>query len=244
MTWQSADSESIGLHSPSGTSAASAGGDGNERALLTLETVVSVTGTVRARPADMVNMDMRMGAVEIVAESVRVLNGAEDVPVEIKRATAAGKLAAGPSSREQQQPPQSQQQQNAQSEDFLLKHRYLQLRMPHLQRNLRVRSAVTGAVRAHLSARDFVEVETPLLFKSTPEGAREFIVPTRSPGQFYALPQSPQQFKQLLMVGGLDRYFQIARCFRDESGRADRQPEFTQVCVCVCVRARARGRLR
>lgn len=171
---------------------------------LPLQSVVRVRGRVRRRPADMVNADMRTGAVEVEMSSVQLLNPARGVmPIEMQ-----GELSG---------------------EEARLRHRHLDLRRPEMQRNLRLRSAATLAVRRHLSERGFVEVETPTLFKSTPEGAAEFLVPTRQRGKFYALPQSPQQHKQLLMAGGVDKYFQIARCYRDEGSRADRQPEFTQI---------------
>lgn len=181
---------------------------------LRLETVVCVVGTVRLRPAALANGAMPTGDVEVAASALSVLGAvSENLPFTIGPATGA--LAAIP-------------------EDTRLAHRPLDLRRPLLQRNLRVRSAVTHAIRSYLHggcAPPFVEVETPALFRSTPEGAREFLVPARGlpAGRAYALTQSPQQHKQMLMVGGLDRYFQIARCFRDEAGRADRQPEFTQV---------------
>ncbi|KAJ0401134.1 hypothetical protein ATCC90586_000234 [Pythium insidiosum] len=170
------------------------------------ETVVQVTGTVRARPEAMRNAKMATGAVEVEVASLRALNECDaQLPLQV----AAGAELA--------------------SEETRLRHRYLDLRRPALQRNLVLRSTVALATRNFLAGEGFVEIETPTLFKSTPEGAREFLVPTRQRGQFYALTQSPQQYKQLLMVGGLDRYFQLARCYRDEGGRADRQPEFTQI---------------
>jgi aspartyl/asparaginyl-tRNA synthetase len=184
---------------------------------VSLESVVELTGTVRERPDTMVNDRMRTGSLEVEVASFAVLNAAKDIPT-----ARAAPLSAedGVSSSHGGMP---------HAEEFLLRHRHMHLRDPSMQRNLRLRSDVTAAVRHCLRQLDFVEVETPLLFKSTPEGAREFLVPTRRPGAFYALPQSPQQYKQLLMAGGVERYFQIARCFRDEGGRRDRQPEFTQI---------------
>eukprot|EP00941_MAST-03F_sp_MAST-3F-sp1_P005864 g5864.t1 len=168
-----------------------------------LESVITVEGTVLVRPNDMVNKKMPTGDIEVDLTSAKIVNLAIDAPV-----------CTGNDSK---------------SEEFLLKHRYAQLRTSELQRNLEVRSSVSLAIRNFLHSKKFTEIETPTLFKSTPEGAREFLVPTRNPGKFYALTQSPQQYKQLLIAGGIDRYFQLARCYRDESGRADRQPEFTQI---------------
>ena len=173
---------------------------------LRAEFVVGVTGTVRARGAE-VNKRLGTGDVEVAATGLRVLNEAAVPPFQIaEEATAADELR--------------------------LRHRYLDLRRPALQANLGLRHRVTMAVRRYFDAHDFWEVETPVLGKSTPEGARDYLVPSRvHPGEFYALPQSPQLFKQLLMIAGTDRYFQIVKCFRDEDLRADRQPEFTQVDV-------------
>ncbi|TYZ62867.1 hypothetical protein PybrP1_012899 [[Pythium] brassicae (nom. inval.)] len=169
------------------------------------ESVIQVEGIVRPRPATMRNESMATGGVEVLVERITELNACATLPLQV----ASGSAVA--------------------SEEARLRHRYLDLRRPVLQQNLQLRSQVSLATRTFLCGEGFLEIETPTLFKSTPEGAREFLVPTRAPGQFYALTQSPQQYKQLLMVGGLDRYFQLARCYRDEGGRADRQPEFTQI---------------
>lgn len=172
------------------------------------ESVISVTGKVRRRPAGTDNLKIPTGEVEVLTQSLEVLNLAEVLPFQIDEPEAAAKV----------------------NEELRLQYRYLDLRRPEMMRNLRLRSKVAMATRAFMDEQGFLEVETPTLFKSTPEGAREFVVPCRNnPGFFYALPQSPQQFKQILMVAGVERYFQLARCYRDEDLRADRQPEFTQV---------------
>ncbi|MDA3016183.1 MAG: aspartate--tRNA ligase [Actinomycetota bacterium] len=170
------------------------------------EYVVRITGTVRSRPEGTVNTSLATGEVEIGDCNVEVLRRADPPPFPIdERADGV-------------------------DESVRLQYRYLDLRRPRMQKNLRVRSSVNSAVRSAMERQGFVEVETPMLVPSTPEGAREFLVPSRkSPGSFYALPQSPQLFKQLLMVGGVDRYYQIARCLRDEDLRADRQYEFMQL---------------
>jgi len=173
--------------------------------LLRNEFVIQVVGTVRPRPEGTKNPNLATGAVEVVAEQLEVLNKAKTPAFEIS-------------------------EHNEASEDVRLKFRYLDLRRPPLQRNMILRHKVTHVVRDLLNKEGFLELETPMLTRSTPEGARDFLVPSRmSPGHFYALPQSPQLFKQVLMVAGYDRYYQIARCFRDEDLRADRQLEFTQV---------------
>jgi len=171
-----------------------------------MEWVLQVTGTVQKRPAGMENPKMRTGEVEINAESIQVLNPAKTLPFMV--------------SGENDLP----------DENTRLKYRYLDLRRERMTRNMILRHQVIKFMRDYLDKQNFLEIETPILFKATPEGARDYLVPSRIyPGQFYALPQSPQQLKQLLMVAGMDRYFQIARCFRDEDLRGDRQPEFTQL---------------
>lgn len=170
------------------------------------EFVVAVAGTVRPRPDGTENTKLPTGSIEVLAHNLEVLNPAETPPFQIED---TGTLAG---------------------DDLRLEYRYLDLRRPSMAKNLILRHKVAKAVRDYFDAHRFLEVETPILFKSTPEGAREYLVPSRvNPGKFYALPQSPQQFKQMLMVAGVERYFQLAKCFRDEDLRADRQPEFTQI---------------
>ncbi|MCA8941396.1 MAG: aspartate--tRNA ligase, partial [Planctomycetes bacterium] len=169
------------------------------------EDVISVRGSVAPRAPDKVNKKRKTGSIEIFATELTVLNEAETPPFEVLDDPECG-------------------------EELRMRYRYLDLRRRPMQNALEKRSAFVTAVRNYLAEQKFVDVETPILTKSTPEGARDYLVPSRvNPGQFYALPQSPQIFKQLLMVAGLDRYYQIARCFRDEDLRADRQPEFTQI---------------
>ncbi|MEP6631705.1 MAG: aspartate--tRNA ligase, partial [Lapillicoccus sp.] len=169
------------------------------------EYCVQVTGEVRERPAGNANPDLPTGEVEVVATRIDVLNPSAPLPFQIDERVTVG-------------------------EEARLKYRYLDLRRPAPGAAIRLRSKVNAAARSVLDAHDFVEIETPTMTRSTPEGARDFIVPARlAPGSWYALPQSPQLFKQLLMVAGMERYYQIARCYRDEDFRADRQPEFTQL---------------
>ena len=171
------------------------------------EFVVAVSGSVRRRDADTINPKIETGEVEVVAADIRLLNEAKTPQFPIADETPV-------------------------SEDVRLRYRYLDLRRPRLQNNLGLRHRVALAIRKYFDAEGFWEIETPILTKSTPEGARDYLVPSRvHPGEFFALPQSPQIFKQILMISGMDRYFQIVKCFRDEDLRADRQPEFTQVDV-------------
>ena len=168
------------------------------------EYVVHITGKVSPRPEGTKNAALATGEIEILASGLEVLNSSETPPFPLDEEGV--------------------------NEDLRLRYRYLDLRRPAMAEALRARHRAALAVRHYMDEKGFYEIETPVLFKSTPEGAREYLVPSRlNPGKFYALPQSPQQFKQLLMVGGAEKYFQIARCFRDEDLRADRQPEFTQI---------------
>lgn len=181
------------------------GSEGFEKAgSLRSEYVIAVVGTVQKRSAA-VNENLKTGAIEVAAEDLRILSESKTPPFPIEEGIST-------------------------KDEVRLKYRYLDLRRPDIQKNLILRSKVCGIIRDFMLKEEFLEIETPILQKSTPEGARDYLVPSRiHPGSFYALPQSPQLFKQLLMCSGYDRYFQIARCFRDEDLRADRQPEFTQV---------------
>ncbi|MGI6050382.1 MAG: aspartate--tRNA ligase, partial [Acetivibrionales bacterium] len=169
------------------------------------EYVLAVKGTLKRRSPDAVNKNMPTGEVEVIASELRILGKSETPPFHIEENSDANEV-------------------------LRLKHRYLDLRRPDLQRNLILRHRVAKVARDYYDENGFIEIETPVLGRSTPEGARDYLVPSRvHPGKFYALPQSPQLFKQLLMVSGFDRYMQITKCFRDEDLRADRQPEFTQI---------------
>ena len=169
------------------------------------EFCLAVEGTVRLRPDSMLNPEMPTGEIEVAAERIVVLGRCETLPFQIDEDSEA-------------------------REELRLKYRYLDLRSASMQRRIKLRSEVTFAVREYMREQDFYEIETPTFIRSTPEGARDYLVPSRLyPGKFYALPQSPQLYKQILMVAGFDRYFQIARCYRDEDARGDRQPEFTQI---------------
>src|SRR3974377_1603798 len=179
-----------------------------QAAALRSECVVSITGKVRQRPAGTNNPKIATGEVEGMGQTFDVLNMAEVLPFPVDDPEIASKV----------------------NEELRLKYRYLDLRRPEMARNLRLRSKVATATRIFMDEEGVLEVARPILFNTTPEGAREFLVPNRrDPGTFYALPQSPQQFKQILMVGGVERYYQLARCFRDEDQRADRHLEFTQI---------------
>ena len=179
---------------------------GNKLPKLSAESVVEIQGTVQKRPKNLINKNLETGAVEVKISKLTVLAKAKELPLPLE----SDGLEI--------------------EETVRLKYRYLDLRRARLTRNLKLRHRTTQFIRNWLAERDFIEIETPVLTKTTPEGARDFIVPSRlQPGKFYALPQSPQQYKQLLMVAGLERYFQIAKCFRDEDPRADRAyGEFTQ----------------
>ncbi len=170
------------------------------------EFVLRVTGKVRRRPEGSVNPELRSGEIEVLAQEVEILNPSAPLPFQLDDENL--------------------------NENTRLAHRVMDLRREPMQRNMHLRYRVAMAVRRYLDGHGFIDIETPMLTRSTPEGARDYLVPSRvHPGEFFALPQSPQLFKQLLMVAGFDRYYQIVRCFRDEDLRADRQPEFTQIDV-------------
>ncbi len=169
------------------------------------EYVVKITGKVRLRPAGAGNANMASGMIEVLGYELEVLNESETPPFPLNEYSDVG-------------------------EETRLRYRFIDLRRPEMAEKLRLRSRMTTSIRRYLDENGFLDVETPILTRATPEGARDYLVPSRThPGSFFALPQSPQLFKQLLMVAGFDRYYQIAKCFRDEDLRADRQPEFTQI---------------
>ncbi len=169
------------------------------------EFCIRATGRVRRRPEGTINPKLATGQIEVLGTDLTVLNASETPPIQLDDADGVG-------------------------DEARLRYRYIELRKPRMQRHMQMRAQTTRVLRRYLDERGFLDLETPILTKATPEGARDYLVPSRThPGQFFALPQSPQLFKQLLMMGGMDRYYQIARCFRDEDLRADRQPEFTQV---------------
>ena len=177
----------------------------NKAKKLGLEDVIGISGLVIERPNEAINKDMVTGEIDVEVSAIDIFNEADAMPFDVN-------------------------DRNSASEDHRLKYRFLELRTKELQKNMSVRHQAALAVREHMSGNGFIEIETPILMKSTPEGARDFLVPSRlHQGRFYALPQSPQTYKQLLMVSGFDKYFQIVKCFRDEDFRADRQPEFTQI---------------
>ena len=171
------------------------------------EFVILVRGRVRLRPEGTVNAEMSTGEIEVLGKELRVLSASETPPMQLDEYSEVG-------------------------EDVRLRYRYIDLRRPEMAAKLRFRSKVGNIIRNFLDSNGFLDIETPLLTKATPEGARDYLVPSRTnPNKFFALPQSPQLFKQILMASGMDRYYQIAKCFRDEDLRADRQPEFTQIDV-------------
>ena len=170
------------------------------------EYVLRLVGRVRERPQGTVNPDLPTGKIEVLGQSIEVLNASETPPFQLEDENV--------------------------SEETRLRYRYIDLRRPEMLERLKIRSQITQQIRTFLGGQGFLDIETPMLTKATPEGARDYLVPSRThPGNFFALPQSPQIFKQLLMMSGMERYYQIVRCFRDEDLRADRQPEFTQLDV-------------